>query len=83
MRTATMDLASNHLTENQLKTVRKYKNRLTKKLLTFQIAWVKPVKENMIELHLETDNRTYRKGLLASQLATEVEDETDVIIILR
>jgi hypothetical protein len=78
-----MDLSSNHLTEHQLKTVRKYKNRLAKRLPTFRIAWVKPVKENMIELHLESDNRTYRRGLLASQLATEVEDETDVIIILR
>jgi hypothetical protein len=36
----------------------------------------------MIELHLESDNRTYRKGLLASQLATEVEDEMDVTIII-
>jgi hypothetical protein len=37
----------------------------------------------MIDVHLESEKWSYRKGLLASQLATEVEDETDVIIILR
>jgi hypothetical protein len=80
---AKTDLTSNNLTKAQAKTVRKFKNSLAKKLPDFRIVWVKPVKENMIELHLESEKRTYRRGLQAVKLAVEVEDETGVIIILR
>ena len=78
-----MEIASNHFTENQLKTIRKYKTRLAKKLPTFHIAWVQPMKKNMVEAHLESDKWTYRKGLQAVKLAIEVEDETGVFIFLR
>jgi hypothetical protein len=83
MSAAKMEIASNQLTKNQLKTIRKYKNRLAKKLPNFHIAWVKPLKKNMIEAHLESDKWTYRKGLQAVKLAIEVEDETGVFIFLR
>ena len=83
MSIAKIDFASNGLTEAQTETVVKFKNRLAKKLPDFHIAWVRPVKENMIELHLESGNRTYRRGLQAVKLAVDVEDETGIIIILR
>ena len=82
MNLAKTEPAPNHLNESQIETITKFKNRLAKKLPDFRIAWAKPVKENMIELHLESDKRTYRKGLQAVKLAVEVEDETNVIIIL-
>jgi hypothetical protein len=83
MSLAQTELVSNHLNESQIETITKFKNSLAKKLPDFRIVWVKPVKENMIELHLESEKRTYRRGLLAVKLAVEVEDETGVIIILR
>jgi hypothetical protein len=83
MSAAKLNLASNHLTDRQLKTMRIFKNRLAKKLPNFHIAWVKPMKEDMIELHLESDKWTYRKGLQAVKLAIEVEDETGVFIMIR
>jgi hypothetical protein len=48
-----------------------------------RIAWANPVKDTIIELHLEYDKWSYRKSLKASTLATEVEDETGVIIVFR
>jgi len=83
MSIAKIDFASNGLTEAQTETVVKFKNRLAKKLPDFHIAWVRSVKDNMIELHLESGRHTYRRGLQAVKLAVEVEDETGVIIILR
>jgi len=83
MNLAKMDLLSNGLNKTQTATVVKFKNRLARKLPNFQIAWVKPVKENMIELHLETEKRTYKNSRQAIKLAIDVEDETGVIIILR
>jgi hypothetical protein len=78
-----VESAPNHLNESQIETIMKFKNNLAKKLSDFRIAWVKPVKENMIELHPESGRHTYRRGLQAVKLAVEVEDETGVIIILR
>jgi len=83
MSLAKMDLSSNGLNKTQTATVVKFKNRLARKLPNFHIAWVKPVKENMIELHLETEKRTYKNSRQAVKLAIDVEDETGVIIILR
>jgi len=83
MNLAKIDLSFNGLTTTQTATLMKFKNRLARKLPNFRIAWVKPVKENMIELHLETEKRTYRNSRQAVKLAIEVEDETDIIIILR
>lgn len=83
MSLANTELVLNYLNESQIETITKFKNSLAKKLPDFRIVWVKPVKENMIELHLESEKRTYRRGLQAVKLAVDVEDETGVIIILR
>ena len=78
-----VDVATNHLNEQQIETIARLKNRLAKTLPSFRIAWARPAKPNMIEVHLESEKRTYRSGLQAVKLAVEVEDETGVIIILR
>jgi hypothetical protein len=48
-----------------------------------QIAWL-PYKESIIEIGVEPQKKmTYRKTLKAAKVATEVEDETDITIVLR
>lgn len=74
---------SNQLTKTQAKTFLQFKRKLAENLPNFRIEWVLPVKKNIIELHLESDKRTYRNSIKASKLATEVEDETGVTIIFR
>ena len=59
MRTAQNRTPSNHLTEAQAKTFSQFSNSLAKNLPSFRIAWVQPVKENMLELQLESDRLTY------------------------
>jgi hypothetical protein len=83
MSLAKINFSFNGLSKTQTETLMKFKKRLARKLPNFHIAWVKPVKENMIELHLETEKRTYRNSRQAVKLAIDVEDETGVIIILR
>ncbi len=72
-----------HLTETQTKTYLQYKRKLAKHLPNARIAWVLPIKKNIIEVYVETEKLTYRTGLKAAKLATEVEDQTGVTIILR
>ncbi|MCI0693422.1 hypothetical protein L0337_15630 [candidate division KSB1 bacterium] len=75
----------NHeLSSVQLKTFKKFQRRLNDEISDYRIAWVRPYKENIIEIGLESQKKIgYRKGLQAVKLAVEVEDETGVIIILR
>ena len=76
-------VSDNHLNTAQKKTLLRFKKKLAQELPALRIAWANPVKATIIELHLEYDKRTYRKSLKASTLATEVEDETGVIIVFR
>ena len=74
---------NNHLSKAQAKTFAQFKSKLTKQLPSFRIEWVHPVKEKMIELHLESDKQTYRNIIKAAKLAVEIEEKTGVTIILR
>jgi sensor domain CHASE-containing protein len=74
---------NNNLSPEQLRTFSKFQRKLKEKVPDYQIAWVHPIKENMIEVGLESKNKmTYRKTRQAVNLALEVEDKTGVFIIL-
>jgi hypothetical protein len=75
---------NHNLSSVQLKTFKKFQRKLNDKVSDYRIAWVRPYKENMIEIGLDSPKKIgYRKGLQAVKLAIEAEDETGVIIILR
>ncbi|MCI0697644.1 hypothetical protein L0337_37265 [candidate division KSB1 bacterium] len=74
--------ATNNLNALQKKTLQKFKARLAQELPKVRIAWAKAYSEDIVELHLEYDKHTYRNGLKAATVATEVEEETGVTIIL-
>jgi hypothetical protein len=76
-------VSNNHLNPAQKKTLQLFKTKLAQEMPALRIAWANPVKDTIIELHLEYDKRTYRKSLKASTLASEVEDKTGVIIVFR
>jgi hypothetical protein len=80
--TQTFEISNNHLTSAQLRTFRKFRRRLSEKVPDYHIAWVRPFKENIIEVGLEPDKMTYRKNQRAAKAAIEVEDETGITIIL-
>jgi hypothetical protein len=73
---------TNNLNSLQKKTLQKFKKRLAAALPKVRIEWAKAYSEDIIELHIEYDKYTYRNGLKASTVATEVEEETGVTIIL-
>ncbi|MGH7452069.1 MAG: hypothetical protein ACRENG_12030 [bacterium] len=73
---------TNNLNALQKKTLQKFKTRLEQELPKVRIAWAKAYSEDIIELHIEFDKYTYRNGLKAATVATEVEEETGVTIIL-
>ncbi|MCI0691475.1 hypothetical protein L0337_05640 [candidate division KSB1 bacterium] len=76
----------NHrLSSAQAKTFKKFQRKLNEKVPDYRIAWVRPYpyKESILEIGLESQKKIgYRKGLQAAKVATEVEDETGVTIIL-
>jgi len=73
-----------NLSPVQLKTFEKFRRKVKAKAPDFHINWVHPYNETIIEVGLDfPEKMSYRKGLLVSKLATEVEDEMDVTIILR
>ena len=74
---------NNNLSPAQLRTFSKFQRKLKEKVPDYQIAWVHPIKENMIEVGLDSKNKmTYRKTRRAVNLALEVEDQTGVFVIL-
>lgn len=77
-----VEFATNNLNALQKKTLQKFKTRLARELPKVQIAWAKAYSEDIIELHIEYDKHTYKNGLKASTVATDVEEETGVTIIL-
>ena len=77
------EIKNGKLSSVQLKTFEKFRRRLKKKVPDYVITWVRPYKENIIEVGYEPQKMmTYRKTLQAAKLAIEVEDETGVLIIL-
>ena len=74
---------SNNLTVSQKRSLQLFKKKLQQELPALRIAWVHSFKDTIMELHLEYDNRTYRKSIKAAKLASDVADETGVTIILR
>lgn len=73
---------TNNLNELQKKTLQKFKKRLAEEMPKVRIDWARAYSDDIIELHIEFDKYTYKTGLKASTIATEVEAETDVTIIL-
>jgi plasmid replication initiation protein len=73
---------TNNLNDLQKKTLQKIKKRLAAEMPKVRIEWARAYSDDIIELHLEYDKHTYKNGLKASTIATEVEAETDVTIIL-
>jgi len=74
---------NHNLSSVQLRTFSRFQRKLKEKVPDYHIAWVRPVKENMIEVGLESKNKmTYRKTLQAARAAIEVEDKTGVFVIL-
>jgi hypothetical protein len=74
---------TNNMSAVQRKTLQRFQKRLAQALPNFRIAWAIPVDDDFIELHLETDKRTYRNSVKAAKLAIEAGEETGVMIILR
>jgi hypothetical protein len=81
-----MNLQAERITNNlnglQKKTLQKFKRRLAEEMPKVRIEWVRAYSDDIIEMHIEFDKYTYRSGLKASTIATEVEAETDVTIVL-
>jgi len=73
---------TNNLNKLQKRTLQEFKKRLAEALPKVRIEWAKAYSEDIIELHIEFDKYTYRNGLKAATVATEVEEETGVTIIL-
>jgi hypothetical protein len=78
------DIPNNNLSSIQAKTFKQFRRKLTVKVPDYRITWVHPYNETIIEIGLEPQKKwTYRKSLRASKVATEVEDETGITIVLR
>ena len=84
MNASVLKTKNNNLSDLQLKTFEKFRRKVKKNAPDFQITWVLPYSKSIIEIGLEFPQKmSYRKGLNVSKLATEVEDETGVTIVLR
>jgi hypothetical protein len=82
MKTQISEMQNNHLSSTQLRTFKKFRRKLNEKVPDYPIAWVRPIKENMIEVCLEPEKLSYKKNLQAAKLAIEVEEETGIFVIL-
>jgi len=49
---------NHNLSSVQLKTFKKFQRRLNEKAPDYRIAWVRPYKENIIEIGLESQKRS-------------------------
>lgn len=75
--------ADNHFTPLQKRSLQRFQQKVAQKMPELRIAWAQPYNDTIIEMHVDYDQRTYRKGLKASKLAVEVKEETGVLIIFR
>jgi hypothetical protein len=76
------EIIKNNMSTRQKKTLQLFKERLAQALPKVRIEWAKAYSDSIIELYIEYDKFNYKNGLKASTIATEVEAETDVTIIL-
>ncbi len=77
-------IQNNNLSSMQSKTFKQFQRKLNEKVPDYRITWVHPYNETIIEIGLEPQKKwTYRKSLQASKVATAVEDETGITIVLR
>ena len=84
MNASVLKTKNNNLSDLQLKTFEKFRRKVKKNAPDFQITWVLPYSKSIIEIGFEFPQKmNYRKGLNVSKLATEVEDETGITIVLR
>jgi len=84
MRTEISKTQNNSLSRIQLKTFEKFRRKVKAQAPDFRINRVHPYNATIIEVGLNFPQKmSYRKGLLVSKLATEVEDKTGITIILR
>jgi hypothetical protein len=84
MKAPILKAENNNLSSVQSKAFEKFRRKLHKKIPDYHLTWVRPYKENIIEIGLEPQKKmTYRKNQLAAKVAFEVEDETGVLVILR
>jgi hypothetical protein len=82
MKAKTLEVQNGTLSTKQLRTFRKFRRRLSQKVPEYRIAWVRPYNERIIEVGLESQKKIgYRKMLQAANVAIEVGDEADMLII--
>lgn len=82
MKAKTLEVQNGTLSTKQLRTFRKFRRRLSEKVPEYRIAWVRPYNERIIEVGLESQKKIgYRKMLQAANVAIEVGDEADMLII--
>jgi hypothetical protein len=81
--TTTVDLMTEHLTEAQEAAFHMFRDKLERWLPQYRITAVHALKENLIQVWVESDEETYQTGLKAAKLAVEVGDKTGIFIILR
>lgn len=82
MKAKTLEVPNGSLSTKQLRTFRKFRRRLSEKVPEYRIAWVRPYNERIIEVGLESQKKIgYRKMLQAADVAIEVGDEADMVII--
>ena len=84
MSTNNFETQNNNLSGIQLKTFKKFQRRLREKVPDYHIAWVHPYSQTIIQVGVEPQKKmTIKKTMQASKVATEVEDETGITIVLR
>jgi len=82
MKSKVSDEQNGSLSANQLRTLRKFRQRLSAKVPEYRIVWVRPYNERIINVGLESQKKVgYRKMLQAAKVANELEDETGVLIL--
>jgi hypothetical protein len=82
MKTTILSTSNGSLSAKQLRTFRKFRRRLSEKVPEYQIVWVRPYNERIIEVRLEAQKKIgYRKMRQMAQVAIEVGDEADMTIV--
>lgn len=82
MKAKALEMQNGALSTKQLRTFRKFRHRLSEKVPEYRIAWVRPYNERIIEVGLEAQKKIgYGKMLQAANVAIEVGDEADMVII--
>ena len=82
MKATILSTPNGNLSAKQLRTFRKFRRQLNEKVPEYQIVWVRPYNERIIEVRLEAQKKIgYRKMRQAAKVAIEVGDEADLTII--